>query len=121
MLMPEFRFTQDLLRNISEIERLYGQLEVMQVPKSLQLNLERDNLIQSSYASNKIEGNPLTHADVTNLLLNERIPVNRYEKEVSNYFNILKSLNNKIDEILFSVKNKAFCKLFSFVSKICLG
>ena len=94
MFKPRYTLTTVLLKNINEIERLYGQLEVLHIPHQLLLNLERDNLVKSSYASNKIEGNPLTHAEVTNLLLDDRLPVNRDEKEVTNYFNILKTLGN---------------------------
>lgn len=101
MLEPKFSLTQKIIRNISEIERFYGRLEGKQVPKQLLLNLERDNLIQSSYVSNSIEGNPLSEAEVTNILLNDRVPANRNEKEVVNYFKILKGLekwtNKQVD------------------------
>jgi Fic family protein len=93
MITPSYTLTPSLLANLQEIERLYGRLEGMTIPQSLQLNLERDNLIQSAYSSNKIEGNPLTQAEVTNLLLDDRVPVNRDEKEVVNYFEILKKLD----------------------------
>lgn len=89
---PRFKRSNQLLTNIAEIERLYGQIEALRLPEKLELNLKRDNLIKSTYASNRIEGNPLTLPEVTNLLLEERIPVNRDEKEVVNYFNLLSSL-----------------------------
>ncbi len=94
---PKYNLTPYLLKNITEIERLYGNLESLKVPKELYINLERDNLVRSSYASNKIEGNPLSIVEVTNLLLGSRIPANRDEKEISNYFNILKTLENFIE------------------------
>jgi Fic family protein len=81
-----------ILKNITIVERLYGQLEALHLPKELQLNLERDNLVRSSYVSNSIEGNPLSLPEVTNLLLDDRMPANRSEKEVKNYFDVLKSL-----------------------------
>lgn len=96
MFKPDYSISPRLLKNINEIERLYGQLEATQAPQSLRLNLERDNLIQSSFSSNSIEGNPLTLAEVTNLLLGDRLPANRDEKEVTNYFNLLKNLDNQI-------------------------
>lgn len=96
MFQPNYPITPKLLTSINEIERLYGRLEGMKAPQSLLLNLQRDNLIESSYASNSIEGNPLSQADVTNLLLNDRVPVNRDEKEVVNYFQILKTLENRV-------------------------
>lgn len=98
MFNPQYSQTQQLLQDINTIERLYGRLEGLTIPQHLFLNLERDNLIQSSYASNSIEGNPLSRAEVTNLLLNDRIPVNRSEKEVVNYFTILKGLEKKVEK-----------------------
>lgn len=98
--MNEYTLTPKILENITSIERLYGQLEVLHLPKELQLNLERDNLVQSSYVSNSIEGNPLSLPEVTNLLLGDRVPTNRSEKEVRNYFDILKSLNKYRDDSL---------------------
>lgn len=95
MLNPKFTLTPKLLTNLTEIERFYGQLEGIRIPQQLQLNLERTNLIQSSYASNSIEGNPLSVGEVTNLILNDRVPSNRSEKEILNYFSILRQLDKK--------------------------
>jgi len=92
MFKPKYSLSQQLFNIITQIERLYGQLEALQIPKQLEVNLERDNLVQSSYVSNSIEGNPLSLREVTNLLLDDRVPVNRDEKEVKNYFDILQHL-----------------------------
>src|SRR3989338_5628311 len=100
MLKPKYLTNAKILTNVSEIERLYGRLEGMRIPKQLLLNLERENLIQSSFASNSIEGNPLSQAEVSNLLLGDRVPINRDEKEVVNYFQILKTLDTKISKPL---------------------
>ncbi len=93
--MNKYTLTPSILENISSIERLYGQLEALHLPARLQLNLERDNLIQSSFVSNSIEGNPLSYPEVSNLLLDDRIPANRSEKEIRNYFEILKNLDKR--------------------------
>ena len=95
MLIPKFELTPKLLTNITEIERYYGQLEGIRIPRQLLLNIERTNLIQSSYSSNSIEGNPLSVGEVTNLILSDRVPVNRSEKEIINYFSILKRLETE--------------------------
>ncbi|MDR1183282.1 MAG: Fic family protein [Coriobacteriales bacterium] len=95
--MNRYTLTPRLLENITAIERLYGQLESLHLPRELQLNLERNNLIQSSYVSNSIEGNPLSLPEVINLLLDDRVPANRSEKEVKNYFDILKSLERRAE------------------------
>lgn len=94
MFKPEYTLSLRLVTYITQIERLYGQIEALKIPRSLELNLARENMVESSYASNKIEGNPLTLPEVTNLLLDDRVPVNRSEKEVVNYFNLLKNLDD---------------------------
>lgn len=70
----------------------------MRIPEKLLLSLERSNLCTSTYVSNSIEGNPLSLPEVTNLLLEGRVPANRSEKEVRNYFDILRSLPNRMNE-----------------------
>lgn len=100
MFKPKYKITAKLLGNLNEIERLYGRLEGIKAPQNLLLNLEKTNLIKSSFASNSIEGNPLSYQEVTNLILNDRIPVNRDEKEIKNYFAILKILDKKVNETI---------------------
>lgn len=100
MFQPKFTLTNQLSANLNEIERLYGRLEGTKIPEQLLLNLERTNLAQSTFISNSIEGNPLSRALVTNLLLSDRVPTNRNEKEVVNYFQILKFLDQKVDQPL---------------------
>ncbi len=99
-MQPSYQLTNKLLANITQSERLYGQIESLRIPKKLEINLTRDNLVQSSYASNRIEGNPLSKGEVTNLLLDDRVPANRDEKEVVNYFELLRKLDSfKTEEI----------------------
>ena len=98
MFQPKFDLSSKINTNLNEIERLYGRLEGMKIPGQLLLNLERTNLMQSVYVSNSIEGNPLTQAAVTNLILEDRIPTNRDEKEIVNYFKILKGLDQRINK-----------------------
>src|SRR3989344_2085275 len=93
MYKPKFTLSAQIIGNLTQIERMYGQLEGLRVPQKLELNLERDHLIKSTYISNSIEGNPLSLPEVTNLLLGNRVPVNRDEREITNYFDLLKSLN----------------------------
>ncbi|MBI2310107.1 Fic family protein [Candidatus Collierbacteria bacterium] len=95
----KYTLSSKILSNLAESSQLYGRLEALRIPKKLELNLERKNLVNSSYISNSIEGNPLSLPEVTNLLLSDRIPANRDEKEVKNYFDILKNLPtiNRLD------------------------
>lgn len=91
----KYNFSDKILKNISSIERLYGQLESQVIPKELLLNLEKQNLIKSSFSSNSIEGNSLSKGEVTNLILGDRVPANRDEKEVRNYFDILQKIGRE--------------------------
>lgn len=100
MLQPKFTLSSEIITNLTKIERIYGQLEGLRIPKKLELNLERDHLIKSTYISNSIEGNPLSLPEVTNLLLGDRVPANRDEREVKNYFDLLKSLDQYVDQPL---------------------
>jgi Fic family protein len=99
MLNTKYKLSKKLLENISTLERLYGQLESQIIPKELLLNLEKHNLVKSSFSSNSIEGNPLSQGEVTNLILGGRVPANRDEKEVKNYFDILKKIGREYDTL----------------------
>ncbi|NMC36314.1 Fic family protein [Candidatus Beckwithbacteria bacterium] len=94
MFQPQYSLTNHLFNNVATCERLYGQVEALRLPKQLELNLKRNNLIESAYASNRIEGNPMTLPEVTNLILNDRMPSNRDEKEIANYFAMLEKLDS---------------------------
>jgi Fic family protein len=98
MFKPKYQPNQKILTTLNEIERIYGQLEGMRIPENLLLSLNRDNLMQSVYSSNRIEGNSMSRVEVTNLLLGDRVPVNRDEKEVKNYFSVLTNLPNYISK-----------------------
>lgn len=99
MINTKYKLSKKILENISSIERFYGQLESQVVPKELILNLEKHNLVKSSFFSNSIEGNPLSQEEVTNLILGDRVPANRDEKEVRNYFDILKSIGKQYSSL----------------------
>jgi len=108
MFQPKYKLTTKIVSNLTQIEWFHGQLEALQIPKKLELNLERDNLVQSSYISNSIEGNPLTLPEVTNLLLDDRLPTNRDEKEVHNYFGLLKQMDGYTDQLISLALVKKF-------------
>ncbi len=115
MFKPNFQLDTELFKVINDCERFYGQLESLKIPQKLELNLERDTKIQSSYISNSMEGNPLSFPEVTNLLLEDRIPANRDEKEIVNYFDILKNLNE------YSSEQLTLEKILEIHRKLMLG
>lgn len=118
MLKPQYKLTDRLLTTLTRIERLYGEIEALKIPQKLELNLKRDNLVKSSYASNRIEGNPLTLPEVTNLILDDRVPANRDEKEVVNYFSLLSNLKSyKERDLSLDLIKDLHGRLFSGVEK----
>lgn len=101
MLNPKFTFTSKIVNELSLIERLYGQLMTEELIPSLTLKLAEENQILATHYSTSIEGNPLSPREVTNIVLNDQIPITKSEKEVKNYFAVL----NRI--FILSKKNTA--------------
>jgi Fic family protein len=92
MLDPKFTFTPQVVNQLSQIERLYGQLMTEKLIPSLTLKLSQENQILATHYSTSIEGNPLSPREVTNIVLNDQIPVTKSEKEVKNYFAVLNKM-----------------------------
>lgn len=92
MLEPKFSFTLKIVNTIAMIERLYGQLLTEKLIPSLSLKLARENQVLATHYSTSIEGNPLSPLDVTNIILGDKIPVTKSEKEVKNYFSVLNTI-----------------------------
>ncbi len=89
MYQPNFHYTATIINQIGALERYYGQLTAQKLIPSLSLRLTEENRILATHYSTSIEGNPLTPHEVTNVVLDERIPTNKSEHEVKNYFNLL--------------------------------
>jgi len=92
MFQPKFSFTSQIINQLTLIERLYGQLTAESLIPSLTLKLSQENQILATHYSTSIEGNPLSPMDVTNIILNDQIPVTKSEKEVKNYFAVLNTI-----------------------------
>ncbi|HSA83548.1 MAG TPA: hypothetical protein VLF20_01530, partial [Patescibacteria group bacterium] len=92
MFSPKFSYTPQVINQLTLIERLYGQLTAESLIPSLTLKLSQENQILATHYSTSIEGNPLSPLDVTNIILNDQIPVTKSEKEVKNYFAVLNTI-----------------------------
>lgn len=92
MFEHAFHYTASIVNHLGTIERLYGQLLGEKLIPSLALKLSEENQILATHYSTSIEGNPLSSQDVTNIVLNDKIPVTKSEKEVKNYFAVLNSI-----------------------------
>jgi len=85
ILMIKVTITNDLLTALFRIEANRTKLSGVHIPLSLQNKLWKSSKKKSSYASNKIEGNPLTYEQAE-----EAIDAHRHllspEQEIKNYF-----------------------------------
>ncbi len=93
MFEPRFTFTSNIVNQLTTIERLYTQLTSIKLIPSLALRLAQQNMILATHHSTSIEGNPLDQQAVTNILLDDKVPVNKSEREVKNYFAALNHIS----------------------------
>lgn len=124
MFEPKFNFTLKIVNTIATIERLYGQLLTEKLIPSLFLKLSQENQVLATHYSTSIEGNPLSSMDVTNIILGDKIPVTKSEKEVKNYFSVLNTifiLARRKEPITIDLTKKLHHELMEGVEKKDLG
>ncbi|MDD3417110.1 MAG: Fic family protein [Clostridia bacterium] len=91
--------TNDILRQITTIEENRFRVANVELPAIVMNKLRKNSKKKSSYASNKIEGNPLTEKQVDEAI--ESDPHKHFlkpEQEVRNYFMALSFLEKKQKE-----------------------
>jgi Fic family protein len=89
--------TNDILKRISAIDENRFSLKTIELPQITKNRLRKNSKKKSSYASNKIEGNPLTEAQANEAM--ERDAHKHFlkpEQEVRNYFLALNLLEEKL-------------------------
>lgn len=91
--MTTIKYTPKLVNLLVSVESLYNQLESEAEIPSLALRLIRENQALATHFSTSIEGNPLSQAEVTNIVLGDKIAVTKSEKEVKNYFEVLNRIS----------------------------
>lgn len=124
MFKPSVRYTPTIIKHLTSIERLYGQLIAQKLIPSLALKLQQENQILATHHSTSIEGNPLSPRDVTNIILGDQIPTTKSEKEVSNYFSVLNKifiLVKKNTPITIDLTEKLHKELMDGLGKKVLG
>lgn len=95
--MIKVTLTNEILKMISKIDENRFSLSTIEMPPVTKNRLRKNSKKKSSYASNKIEGNPLTEEQA-----NEAIDGDphkhflRPEQEVRNYFQTLNLLEEKL-------------------------
>lgn len=89
--------TNKILKYISEIDKNRYEVSAVKLPKLVSNKLRKNSKKKSSYASNKIEGNPLTEIQVDEIIEDDkRRHYLKPEQEVRNYFLALSFLEERI-------------------------
>lgn len=103
-----------ILKYITAIDRNRYNVSSVKLSKTIANRLRKNSKKKSSYASNKIEGNPLSQSQVDEVIeKDERAHFLKTEQEVRNYFLALNLLEEKV-----KIKEKFSKKLILDVQKL---
>lgn len=104
--MIKVTLTNDILKKISIIDENRFSLSTIELPLVTRNRLRNNSKKKSSYASNKIEGNPLTEQQADEAIeKDEHKHFLKPEQEIRNYFLALNLLEEKLEKKeLFSKK-----------------
>lgn len=97
LFMIKVTLTNDILKKISTIDENRFSLSTIELPPMTKNRLRKNSKKKSSYASNKIEGNPLTEKQADEVI--ERDAYKHFlkpEQEIRNYFLALNLLEEKL-------------------------
>jgi len=97
MFMIKVTLTNDILKKISSIDENRFALSTIELPPMTKNRLRKNSKKKSSYASNKIEGNPLTEKQADEAIeRDEHKHFLKPEQEIRNYFLALNLLEEKL-------------------------
>lgn len=112
--MIKVTLTNEILRYITEIEQNRYTVSSVKLSPTVMNRLRKNSKKKSSYASNKIEGNPLSQRQVDEVIeSDDRKHYLKPEQEIRNYFLALNFLEKKV-----SIKEKFSKKLILDVQKL---
>ncbi len=95
--MIKVTLTNDILKKISSIDENRFSLSMIELPPMTKNRLRKNSKKKSSYASNKIEGNPLTEQQAAEAIeRDEHKHFLKPEQEIRNYFLALNLLEDKL-------------------------
>lgn len=107
----------DILNKILEIEKNKDALNLAKIPINLSNKFRKNTKKRSSYASNHIEGNPLTYEQADAAIESKNRHFLKPEQEIRNYYLALELLEKKLEN-----KEPISLKLICEVQKqICDG
>ena len=95
--MIKIKLTNEILKRISAIDENRFFLSAIELPPATKNRLRKNSKKKSSFASNKIEGNPLTEKQANEAIESDpHIHFLKPEQEVRNYFLALNLLEEKL-------------------------
>ena len=115
--MIKVKLDNGILNLIIEIEKNKNSLDLVKIPINLSNKFRKNTKKRSSYASNKIEGNPLTYEQADAAIEAKNRHFLKPEQEIRNYYLALELLEKKLEN-----KEPLSLKLLLEVQKqICEG
>lgn len=88
----------EILNKILEIEKNKFALNSVTIPTNLFNKFRKNTKKRSSYASNKIEGNPLTYEQAETAINSNNRHFLKPEQEIRNYYLALEFLDKKLEK-----------------------
>lgn len=95
--MIKVKLDNDILNSILEIEKNKNSLDLVKIPINLSNKFRKNTKKRSSYASNKIEGNPLTYEQADAVIEAKNRHFLKPEQEIRNYYLALELLEKKLE------------------------
>ncbi len=115
--MIKVKLDSGILNSILEVEKNKNSLDLVKIPINLSNKFRKNTKKRSSYASNKIEGNPLTYEQADAAIEAKNRHFLKPEQEIRNYYLALETLEKKLEN-----KEPLSLKLLLEVQKqICEG
>ena len=95
--MIKTTLNNDILNKILEIEKNKDALNLVKLPVNLSNKFRKNTKKRSSYASNRIEGNPLTYEQADAAIESKNRHFLKPEQEIRNYYLALELLEKKLE------------------------
>lgn len=114
---PKYTISDQLLKNIKEINKVIVELNNKRFPNPILYELNSQANILSTYASTSIEGNNLRLTEIKKLLKSNPKNIKDTEREVLNYNEALEFLNSGIKDKSIRLNNSLIQKTHRLVTK----
>ena len=95
--MINVKLDSGILNSILQIEKSKNSLDLVKIPINLSNKFRKNTKKRSSYASNKIEGNPLTYEQADAAIEAKNRHFLKPEQEIRNYYLALELLEKKLE------------------------